>query len=357
MKEKAALAKQETLICINLNYIRNFFFFLNYSKFFFNNNAQMLNFIKSNNIAISVISNLNKNLHYFYFYLFLTNIVLIKNLYSLNSLFILKNVVSIINKKNNIFLRIFKPYNNSMRFKKLVNKFYYFSNWRSLFYLRLKNLSGRSKNGKKIVRTKSKNRNNIYIIHFNNINTKLGLILNLCYSNYLKTFLFFVKNSNNQFYYIKGINGLFVSDFIKSISINPRYLTNFFLGFNILLRFCKKGFILSNISINQKNIYIKSPGTYGQVVDIIFELDLVIIKLPSLKKKFFNFNNYSVIGRNIFIDKKYQFYSKAGINRNDGFSSKVRGVAMNPVDHPHGGRTKTNSPEVSIWGWVAKRSH
>jgi ribosomal protein L2 len=30
---------------------------------------------------------------------------------------------------------------------------------------------------------------------------------------------------------------------------------------------------------------------------------------------------------------------------------------MNPVDHPHGGRTKTNSPEVSLWGWVAKRSH
>jgi len=39
-----------------------------------------------------------------------------------------------------------------------------------------------------------------------------------------------------------------------------------------------------------------------------------------------------------------------------GRKSMVRGVAMNPVDHPHGGRTKTNSPEVSIWGWVAKIS-
>jgi ribosomal protein L2 len=26
------------------------------------------------------------------------------------------------------------------------------------------------------------------------------------------------------------------------------------------------------------------------------------------------------------------------------------------VDHPHGGRTKSNSPEVSPWGWVAKRN-
>jgi ribosomal protein L2 len=30
---------------------------------------------------------------------------------------------------------------------------------------------------------------------------------------------------------------------------------------------------------------------------------------------------------------------------------------MNPVDHPHGGRTKTSQPELSPWGWVAKRGY
>jgi ribosomal protein L2 len=29
---------------------------------------------------------------------------------------------------------------------------------------------------------------------------------------------------------------------------------------------------------------------------------------------------------------------------------------MNPVDHPHGGRTKSNSPERSPWGWIAKKN-
>jgi ribosomal protein L2 len=29
---------------------------------------------------------------------------------------------------------------------------------------------------------------------------------------------------------------------------------------------------------------------------------------------------------------------------------------MNPVDHPHGGRAKTNKPEKSPWGWIAKHS-
>lgn len=36
--------------------------------------------------------------------------------------------------------------------------------------------------------------------------------------------------------------------------------------------------------------------------------------------------------------------------------TKVRGVAMNPVDHPNGGRTKSKSPELSPWGWIAKQT-
>lgn len=55
--------------------------------------------------------------------------------------------------------------------------------------------------------------------------------------------------------------------------------------------------------------------------------------------------------------QKFTVTGKSGINRNLGKNVIVRGVAMNPVDHPHGGRTKTNKPEVSPWGWVTKHSH
>ena len=38
---------------------------------------------------------------------------------------------------------------------------------------------------------------------------------------------------------------------------------------------------------------------------------------------------------------------KAGNNRNLGYKSKVRGVAMNPCDHPHGGGNgKKSKPMV-----------
>ena len=48
--------------------------------------------------------------------------------------------------------------------------------------------------------------------------------------------------------------------------------------------------------------------------------------------------------------QKYSIKGKAGIPINKGSKPIVRGVAMNPVDHPNGGRTKTNKPEKSIWG-------
>jgi large subunit ribosomal protein L2 len=49
-------------------------------------------------------------------------------------------------------------------------------------------------------------------------------------------------------------------------------------------------------------------------------------------------------------EKKLFKPGKAGYNQIVGFKSIVRGVAMNPVDHPNGGRTKSFSGEKSPWG-------
>jgi large subunit ribosomal protein L2 len=45
---------------------------------------------------------------------------------------------------------------------------------------------------------------------------------------------------------------------------------------------------------------------------------------------------------------------KAGRNRNLGRRPIVRGIAMNPVDHPHGGRTNGGRPSVTPWGLPTK---
>ena len=66
--------------------------------------------------------------------------------------------------------------------------------------------------------------------------------------------------------------------------------------------------------------------------------------------------SFVILGRNSNPDSRFNRIGKAGIMYNIGKKPKVRGVARNPVDHPHGGRTKTNQPEVSVWGWIAKRN-
>ena len=45
---------------------------------------------------------------------------------------------------------------------------------------------------------------------------------------------------------------------------------------------------------------------------------------------------------------------KAGRKRHMGVRPTVRGSAMNPVDHPHGGRTNGGRQPVSPWGWQTK---
>ena len=47
---------------------------------------------------------------------------------------------------------------------------------------------------------------------------------------------------------------------------------------------------------------------------------------------------------------------KAGQNRLLGRKPSVRGIAMNPVDHPHGGRTNGGIPPKTPWGKLTKGS-
>lgn len=108
---------------------------------------------------------------------------------------------------------------------------------------------------------------------------------------------------------------------------------------------------------NKKTMYTKASGTFSQVLSINKDIGLVLVLLPSGKKKYVSLNYVCTLGRNNNIFKKFIVIGKAGSNRNLGKNVTVRGVAMNPVDHPHGGRTKTNKPEVSPWGWVTKHSH
>ena len=72
-----------------------------------------------------------------------------------------------------------------------------------------------------------------------------------------------------------------------------------------------------------------------------------VLRLPSGKEQKAALTSFAVLGRNSNLKHKREVAGKAGVNRLLGHRPTVLGVAMNPVDHPHGGRTKTSQPEVS----------
>lgn len=101
---------------------------------------------------------------------------------------------------------------------------------------------------------------------------------------------------------------------------------------------------------------IRSAGTYGILLSKD-KLGYVQVKLPSGETKKFQENCHATLG--ITSNSKHHIHSftKAGQSRHIGIRPHVRGVAMNPVDHPHGGgegKHGTGRPSVSFSGKLTK---
>jgi large subunit ribosomal protein L2 len=95
----------------------------------------------------------------------------------------------------------------------------------------------------------------------------------------------------------------------------------------------------------------RSAGAGVQVV--AKEGDYVSLRLPSTEVRRVHKNCLATIGQVGNTDHELTQIGKAGANRWRGKRPKVRGVAMNPVDHPLGGgegRTSGGRPPVSPWG-------
>ena len=100
---------------------------------------------------------------------------------------------------------------------------------------------------------------------------------------------------------------------------------------------------------------VRSAGSYAQVV--AKEGDYVHIKLPSQEIRFIHKECYATIGQVSNVDHENISIGKAGRSRWLGKRPHVRGVAMNPVDHPHGGgegKTSGGRHPVSPWGKPTK---
>ena len=99
----------------------------------------------------------------------------------------------------------------------------------------------------------------------------------------------------------------------------------------------------------------RAAGTQCEIV--AREGDMVHLKLPSGEIRMIRGECKAVIGRVGNVDYNKVVSGSAGRSRWLGKRPKVRGVAMNPIDHPMGGgegKTSGGGHPVSPWGKKAK---
>jgi large subunit ribosomal protein L2 len=109
------------------------------------------------------------------------------------------------------------------------------------------------------------------------------------------------------------------------------------LGNAMFLRDVPFGTIICNVELNpgQGGTLARSAGSYAQLD--AKDGKYAVIKLPSGETRLILLTCLATIGSVSNPDHSLQSYGKAGAKRWQGRRPRVRGVAMNPVDHPMGG--------------------
>jgi len=114
------------------------------------------------------------------------------------------------------------------------------------------------------------------------------------------------------------------------------------------------GTIVHNIEIKigKGGQIARSAGSYAQIVGR--DQDYVILRLNSGEQRLLHGRCMASVGAVSNPDNMNTVIGKAGRQRWKGRMPHNRGISMNPVDHPHGGRTNGGGHWVTPWGFPTK---
>ncbi|NLG53827.1 MAG: 50S ribosomal protein L2 [Clostridiales bacterium] len=215
----------------------------------------------------------------------------------------------------------------------------------------LKKNSGRNSYGRITVRHRGGGSKRKYrIIDFKRDKTDMSAeVLTIEYDPNRSAFIALVSYEDGEKRYIIAPDGLKVGDKIISSASADIKPGNALPIINIPV-----GTFIHNIEIN--------PGRGGQLVRgaggsaqlMAKEDGMALIRLPSGELRKFRLNCMATIGQVSNLDHENVQIGKAGRTRHMGIRPTVRGSAMNPVDHPHGGgegKSPVGRPgPVTPWG-------
>lgn len=222
----------------------------------------------------------------------------------------------------------------------------------------LKKTAGRNNFGRITVRHRGGGHKRLYrIIDFKR--NKFGIpakVVSIEYDPNRTAFIALLQYVDGEKRYIIAPHGLKVGDTVMSYDLNAEK-PEIKIGNAMPLKFIPEGMPIHNIEL--------VPGKGGQLVRAAGSQAIILskegnyahVQLPSGEIRMINLKCMATLGQVSNLDHDNVVLGKAGRTRWLGIRPTVRGVAMNPVDHPLGGgegRSKGGRPPASPWGLIAK---
>lgn len=130
-----------------------------------------------------------------------------------------------------------------------------------------------------------------------------------------------------------------------------------FNGGRYALKDLPPNYLVSNIEFKPEKggQLSRSSGSFCKILQKDYDRSLVKLKLPSLEERYVHMDCKATVGSISNNFCHIEKLKKAGNSRWLGRRPKVRGVAMNPIDHPHGGgegKTSGGRASVTPWGYI-----
>ena len=252
-------------------------------------------------------------------------------------------------------LKTFKPYTKSTRGTVIVDKN---SLWKGSSFKPLTKgqsvTGGRNNNGRITSRHKGGGQKHKYrlIDFFRKKKNAPAVVERIEYDPNRTGYIALIKYEDNLKNYIICPQELKVGDKVesgKNIEVK--------VGNCLELKDIPPGTIIHNVELLPGN-GAKIARSAGSSVTLSgYDGDYAILKLSSGETRKVRSDCVATIGAVSNPDQKNIKIGKAGRNRWKGKRPQTRGVAMNPVDHPHGGgegKTSGGRSPVSPWGQSAK---
>ncbi len=248
-------------------------------------------------------------------------------------------------------LKSFKPYTKSTRGTILVDRS---DLWKGKPEKKLtkfkKRAVGRNNQGRITTRHKSMGHKKRYrLIDFKRSKMDMpATIKRFEYDPYRSANIMLVEYQDKTLGYVLGVQGLKIGD--KIISSEK---TEIQAGNAMAIKNIPAGTSVHNIELTpgKGGVLSRSAGSSAQIMGQ--DQDYTLIKLGSGETRKILSRCKATIGQVSNVDNKNQKIGKAGRSRWMGIRPTVRGVVMNPVDHPHGGgegKTSGGRNPVTPWG-------